>query len=67
MSALEIGDTVRTNGDTKHVSTGKVETISECRRYAKVRKTWGRTQNFTKLYAVKDLEITNKKTATTQT
>jgi len=54
---LKIGSKVRTEGDTRFVSTGIVDTISPCGRYAVVVKTYGDRCLFRKHYKTSQLKV----------
>jgi hypothetical protein len=57
---IKEGDVVRPAGHGKVVSTGTVELISGCGRYARVRERYGK-KTWIRTYAVKDLKLLSKR------
>lgn len=53
---LTEGDHVFTKYDRFPISTGVVEIISNCERYARVRKKYGHNRSWTKIYNIQSLE-----------
>jgi hypothetical protein len=54
------GDVVRTDGESKPVSTGIVQSVSECGRYVRVEKVYGQRNRRSKTYDRSSLTVLSK-------
>jgi hypothetical protein len=55
-TALQTGDMVITTHDHYPISTGRVEFVSQCGRYAIVRKWYGERRTWRRPYKMNELE-----------